>query len=221
MLYSDGIDVGYRWYDVKNETPLFPFGYGLSYTTFRYSDLQIDRTSVTGTDDVRVSATVTNTGYENGRGRRPAVPRRSGRVRRATAAAAGFQRVSLAPGQSERVSFTITPQQQSWWRTPTTAGPRPRAVQVYVGDSSALANLPLRGSYTMTSTPGARQVTISAPSTVSPGKAFRVKVTLTAGGGETLRNAQLALQLPPGWRPPRPTTFGTVRPARRSRRRSL
>ena len=62
VLYSEGIDVGYRWYDAKDITPMFPFGFGLSYTTFGYSDLRCSRRRVTGTQDVRVSATVTNTG---------------------------------------------------------------------------------------------------------------------------------------------------------------
>jgi beta-glucosidase len=212
VLQSDGIDIGYRWFEVKNETPLFPFGYGLSYTTFRYSDLSIDRTSVTGTDDVRVSATITNTGTRTGVDVAQLYlgdPAASGEPPRELQ---GFQRVSLAPGQSQRVSFTITPQQESWWSDTVNGWTQTTGkYQVYVGDSSALANLPLRGAYTMTSTPGARQVTISAPSTVSPGKAFRVKVTLTAGGGETLRDAQIALQLPAGWKVTGPVTFGTVR----------
>ena len=62
VLYSEGINIGYRWYDSQNITPMFPFGFGLSYTKFAYSGLSLSRTAVNGTQDVRVSATVTNVG---------------------------------------------------------------------------------------------------------------------------------------------------------------
>jgi beta-glucosidase len=215
VLYSEGIDVGYRWYDTKNETPLFPFGFGLSYTKFRFSDLKIDRTSVTGTDTVHVSATITNTGSRTG-AEIPQLylgdPASTGEPPRQLE---GFQRVWMAPGQSARVTFTITPQQMSWWSNSAngwtqTAG----SYRVYVGDSSAPAGLPLRGSYVMTSTPGARQVVVSAPSAVHPGNAFRVRVTLSASGDQTLHGVRLALQLPAGWKSSAVgrTVFGTVQP---------
>ena len=128
---------------------------------------------------------------------------------------AGFQRVNLAPGKSTRVSFTVTPQDMSWWDDAAngwtqTAGP----YQVYVGDSSALAGLPLHGSFTMATTAGARQVTVSAPSAMQPGKAAAVRVALTAAGTATLFNVRLALQLPQGWtaRPTGPTVFVSVGP---------
>jgi beta-glucosidase len=57
----------------------------------------------------------------------------------------------------------------------------------------------MSGSYTMAATPAARQVTITAPATVTPGQASTAQVQLTAGGDETLPDAQLALQLPQGW----------------------
>ena len=62
--YSEGLDVGYRWYDARAITPLFPFGYGLSYTTFRFSGLRVAGAKVRndGTARVGVSARVTNTG---------------------------------------------------------------------------------------------------------------------------------------------------------------
>jgi uncharacterized membrane protein len=122
--------------------------------------------------------------------------------------------VNLAPGQSARVSFVITPQDTSWWSDTAngwtqTAG----QYQVYVGDSSALASLPLRNAFQVTSTPGARQVAVTAPSVMHAGQASVVRVTLSAGGSQTLRGVQLALQLPAGWTvTPARVVSGTVPP---------
>lgn len=131
---SEGLDIGYRWYDARNITPLFPFGNGLSYTSFRYSNLQVQAPSQAGAD-VRVTATVTNTGSRAGADGRPAAP----------------------------------------------------------------AGLPLQGSFTLASTPGARQVSLSVPATMTPGSPSTVTVNLSAGGTETLPHAKLTLQLPQGW----------------------
>ncbi len=88
VLYSEGIDVGYRYYDAHHETPLFPFGYGLSYTSFRFSDLRI--TGQPGGQPVTVSRDH-HQHRPGGRVRRgPAVPERSGGRHRATPAAEGF-----------------------------------------------------------------------------------------------------------------------------------
>jgi len=215
VLYNEGVDVGYRWYDAQGTAPLFPFGFGLSYTKFAFSGLSVSRAVVNGTADVRVSATVTNVGQRAGSDVAQlylADPASSGEPPRQLE---GFQRVSLAPGASARVSFVLTPAQESWWSGSAngwtqTAG----AYRVYIGDSSALAGLPLQGSFSMSSTPGARQVSISAPSTMTPGHAATVRVTLSAGGSAALSGARLALQLPQGWTavPTGPTFFGVVAP---------
>jgi beta-glucosidase len=215
VQYSEGIDIGYRWYDTKDITPMFPFGFGLSYTTFGFSNLSVSPGSTDGTSNVRVSATVTNTGKVSGSDVAQLYlgdPSASGEPPRQLE---GFQRVTLKPGQSTRVSFTITPQDMQWWSDSAngwtqTAG----AYRVYVGDSSALANLPLQGSFTMPTTPGARQVSVSAPSTMQPGKASTVTLTLSAAGDGTLHAVRLALQLPQGWtaKPNGPTVFGNVPP---------
>jgi beta-glucosidase len=221
--YSEGVDIGYRWYDVKDETPLFPFGYGLSYTSFRYSDLKITSPSVTGTADEQVSAVVTNTGSRAGSDVPQLYvgdPASTGEPPRQLE---GFDRVTLQPGQSKRVSFTLTPSQLSWWDSSTgssdsTGGwtQTPGRYQVYVGDSSALSGLPLRGSFGVIATPGDRQVAVSAPSTATAGKPFTVSVTLSAGGNQTLSSARLALQLPQGWAATAsgPATFGAVAPGK-------
>ena len=200
VQYSEGIDVGYRWYDAKQLTPMFPFGFGLSYTRFAYSGLRVGPQAVDGVHDVRVSATVTNVGSRAGADVAQLYlgdPASTGEPPRQLV---GFQRVRLNPGQSQRVQFTITPR-DTWWYDDGANGWSQTAglYHVYVGDSSALANLPLRNAFQMTATPGARQVNVNAPSTVTPGQRSSVTVTLTASGNETLHNVRLALQLPQGW----------------------
>jgi beta-glucosidase len=215
VQYSEGVDVGYRWYDAKNTTPLFPFGFGLSYTRFAFSHLSVSRPVTDGTQDVRVSAVVTNVGHRPGSEVAQLYlgdPSGTGEPPRQLA---GFQRVSLAPGASARISFEVTPQAMSWWSDPASGWTQTAGrYQVYVGDSSALTDLPLQGSFAMAATAGARQVTVSAPGTAAPGQAVAVRVTLSAAGSATLHGVRLALQLPQGWRaaPTGPTVFGSVAP---------
>jgi hypothetical protein len=69
VQYSEGLDVGYRWYDAQNKTPLFPFGYGLSYTSFGYSNLSVGAPDSSG--NVAVGFDVTNTAAVIAAGRTP------------------------------------------------------------------------------------------------------------------------------------------------------
>jgi len=95
----EGSDVGYRWYARQNLTPLFAFGYGLSYTSFRYDNLR-----VTGGDTLHVSFRVTNTGARAGRDT-PQVYLTS-RAGQRMARLMGWGNVELAPGASQDVSVT-------------------------------------------------------------------------------------------------------------------
>jgi beta-glucosidase len=110
VQYSEGIDVGYRWYDAKGIHPLFPFGYGLSYTQFAFGNLRVGPSAVDGVHAVHVSATITNVGRQSGSDVAQLYlgdPSSTGEPPRQLV---GFRRVTLAPGQSARVQFTITPQ---------------------------------------------------------------------------------------------------------------
>ncbi|HEY1519772.1 MAG TPA: glycoside hydrolase family 3 C-terminal domain-containing protein [Solirubrobacteraceae bacterium] len=200
VQYSEGIDVGYRWYDAQRIQPMFPFGFGLSYTRFAFSHLRVGPGAVDGVHDVQVSATVTNVGNRSGADVAQLYlgdPAAAGEPPRQLV---GFQRVQLDPGRSQRVQFTITPRDTWWWDDGANAWSQTAGLyRVYVGDSSATSDLPLRDAFQMTSTPAARQVAVEAPATVTPGQPSTVTVTLTASGNETLHNAQLALQLPQGW----------------------
>ena len=150
--YSEGLNVGYRWYDARSITPLFPFGYGLSYTTFRFSNLRVSgaRVRSDGTVRVGVSARVTNTGRVSGTDvvqlylRDPAAAGEPPRQLK------GFTKVALRPRQSAVVRFTLDAHDLSYWSDAANGWVLPRGgFGVYVGDSSALAGLPLRGGFTV------------------------------------------------------------------------
>jgi len=214
VQFSEGLDIGYRWYDAKNITPLFPFGYGLSYTSFKYSDLQVQAPSQPGAD-AKVTATVTNTGSRAGSDVAQlylADPAAAGEPPRQLE---GYKRVTLAAGQSKQVTFTVTPQDEQWWDTSANGWSQsPGSYGVYVGDSSALADLPLQGSFTLPTSTGSREVSLSVPATMTPGSPSTVTVNLSASGTETLPRATLALQVPAGWTvtPVGPTSFTSVAP---------
>ena len=201
VQFSEGLDIGYRWYDAKGLTPLFPFGYGLSYTSFRYTNLRIQRSPDGATGDTTVSATVTNTGSRAGADVAQVYlddPAAAGEPPRQLA---GFERVALKADQSQRVTFRITPRSEEWWDTAANGwSSTPGVYHVSVGDSSAPAGLPLSGSFRLRTTPGAREVSVHAPSSMASGKAATVTVSLSASGTQTLNQVKLALQLPDGWR---------------------
>jgi beta-glucosidase len=112
VLYQEGIDVGYRYYDVHGQTPLFPFGYGLSYTTFAYRGLTLHR----GRHGEQIAqATITNTGRRTGAEVAQLYLSDPRSTREPPYQLKGFQRVRLAPGQSQRLTFVITPQDMSYY----------------------------------------------------------------------------------------------------------
>ncbi|WP_337061169.1 glycoside hydrolase family 3 C-terminal domain-containing protein [Kineococcus sp. G2] len=111
--YSEGIHVGYRWYDATGAEPLFPFGHGLSYTDFSYGDLRVkDRDG-----RVEVAFTVTNTGEHAG-AEVPQVyvgPSRRLTQEQAVKSLVGYEKVFLAPGQSRRLSISVDDRWLSSW----------------------------------------------------------------------------------------------------------
>lgn len=107
-LYGEGIFVGYRYYDKKEIEPLFPFGHGLSYTTFAYSDVNLSATRITMPDTVEVSCTVTNTGAVAGAEVVQLYVRDThSRLHRPVRELKGFQKIALAPGESKTVRFEL------------------------------------------------------------------------------------------------------------------
>ena len=106
--YDEGIFVGYRWYEHKGIAPLFPFGYGLSYTTFEYGDAKLSSASMNKNGSVNVSVTVKNTG--NAAGAEVVqlyISDPECSVERPVKELKGFDKVFLQPGESKEVSFEI------------------------------------------------------------------------------------------------------------------
>jgi hypothetical protein len=149
VTYSEGLLVGYRWFDTKNIEPQFPFGFGLSYTTFEYSNLKL----VESNDDANgtiltAQFEIKNTGSRAGaevaelyvHQNNPSLPRPEKELK-------GFAKVFLKPGETQNVSIPLdknafafyNPDQKSWVA-------EKGAFQISVGGSSR--DLPLKGEFT-------------------------------------------------------------------------
>jgi beta-glucosidase len=108
VKYSEGIFVGYRYYDKKEMEVLFPFGHGLSYTTFAYSDLKLYAKNITDRDSLTLSVTVKNTGHVAGREAVQLYVRDiESSVIRPVKELKGFEKIELAPGESKVIVFTL------------------------------------------------------------------------------------------------------------------
>ena len=106
--YKEGIFVGYRYYDMKDMPVLFPFGYGLSYTTFEYSNIKVSSNSIKDTDTLTVTVDVTNTGSVAGKEVvQLYVKDCQSTVVRPIKELKGFEKVFLEPNQTKTVTFTL------------------------------------------------------------------------------------------------------------------
>jgi beta-glucosidase len=140
VVYKNGVCVGYRGYQQHKRQPLFPFGYGLSYTKFAYSDLRVRARG----DDVKVSLDVKNIGAREGADvaqiyvaeMQPTLPRPPLELR-------GFEKVSLKAGESKTVTISLTNRAFSFWDVNTHQWRANRGVfEILLGTSSA--NFPLK-----------------------------------------------------------------------------
>ncbi|HTI25013.1 MAG TPA: glycoside hydrolase family 3 C-terminal domain-containing protein [Kutzneria sp.] len=141
--YSEGMNIGYRWYDSRNITPLFPFGFGLSYTTFGFSGLTV---SAQANGSATVRATVTNTGSRTGAEVAQLYIGQPAANGEPPHQLKGYQKITLTPGQSQVVTFTLTPRDLAHWNGTWTTNTG--SYGVFVGDSSR--NLPLTGTIAVT-----------------------------------------------------------------------
>jgi beta-glucosidase len=142
--YDEGVKVGYKWYDAENKPVLFPFGYGLSYTSFSYSKLAV----TPGKDDVRVSFTVTNTGGRPGAEVAEvyaSLPTAAGEPPKRLV---GWSKIRLNAGESKEASVVIDPKYLSIFNVDKNAWQLiPGDYTIMVGGSSQ--SLPLKESISL------------------------------------------------------------------------
>lgn len=117
-VYSEGVFVGYRYYASKEMNVLFPFGHGLSYTTFSYSNLTVERERIRESEKLRVSVDVTNTGNRFGKEviQLYVAPKNSTVIRPVRELRA-FEKIGLAPGETKTVTFLLDGRAYAYWST--------------------------------------------------------------------------------------------------------
>ncbi len=164
VTYREGVFVGYRYYDAKKCTPLFPFGHGLSYTTFAYETIRVDKERITDEEELSVFVTVANTGARAGKEVVQLYIRDiESTVNRPEKELKGFEKVDLAPGERTEIRFTLNKRAFAYynvdirdWHVET------GDFEILVGSSSR--TLPLRTSVHVASTvPVKIEYTINTP----------------------------------------------------------
>ncbi|MBE6228832.1 MAG: glycosyl hydrolase [Bacteroidales bacterium] len=114
--YDEGVYVGYRWYDTKDIPVQFPFGHGLSYTTFEYSNAKAAKPSMTASGTLKVSVDVANTGdYDGAEVVQLYIADPEASVDRPAKELKGFEKVFLKAGQKKTVTFEIDAEDLSWF----------------------------------------------------------------------------------------------------------
>ena len=152
VIYGERMFVGYRYFDKLNIEPLFPFGHGLSYTDFSYSDLKFSATDITDKDQLEVSLTLTNTGKRAGKEVvQLYVVDTESTLQRPVKELKAFDKIELAPGESKQVSFVLSVRDFSYYskqydRWLAESG----EFEILVGSSSR--DMRLNGSLTLTNT---------------------------------------------------------------------
>jgi len=138
VKYAEGVWIGYRYYTSTGKEPLYPFGYGLSYTTFDFRNLQVAPKDASVSGKVTVAFDVVNSGkVAGGEVAELYVGDPSAKVKRPSKELKGFEKVHLAPGASQHVTLTLDARAFSYWDTDANRWRvDPGKFVVYVGDSS-------------------------------------------------------------------------------------
>jgi beta-glucosidase len=150
LEYKEGVFVGYRWYEAKKIKPLYPFGFGLSYTKYEYSNIKLSSSSLKTGENITVECTIKNIGKFGGSeiiqlyisDENPSLPRPIKELK-------GFRKIYLEPGQSKSVSFVITKKELSYWDVSKNDWyAEPGKFEILIGSSSA--DIKLRSIFELT-----------------------------------------------------------------------
>ncbi|HEX4288703.1 MAG TPA: glycoside hydrolase family 3 C-terminal domain-containing protein, partial [Trebonia sp.] len=185
-VYSEGVNIGYRWYQSQHITPLFPFGFGLSYAKFAFSNLSVGAFNADG--NATVTAKITNTGSVAGADVAQLYVGDPAASADPPEQLKGFSRVTLSPGASAAVTFPLTIHDlASWSSTANAWQAQAGSYSIAVGDSSA--SLPLTGSTSLGQTlTGQVAAGTSGAGTSAANTAVSANVTANSGvpGAETV-----------------------------------
>ncbi|TRW99765.1 glycosyl hydrolase [Flavobacterium gawalongense] len=156
--YGEGIFIGYRYYDKKKIEPNFPFGFGLSYTTFSYSDIKANTTAAKDSDDIAISVKVKNTGKVAGKEVAELyVHEQESEVARPENELKHFEKVALLPGEEKTVTFHLTSRDFAYFNSKSHDWAiKSGKFDIRVGGSSR--NLPLQQTIDIQSTKTAKVV---------------------------------------------------------------
>jgi len=190
-IYSEGVDIGYRWYQSQNITPAFPFGFGLSYTKFSFANLNVGAFNADG--KATATATISNTGSVAGADVAQLYVGDPAASQDPPEQLKGFQRVMLNPGQSATLTFPLTVHDlASWSPTDNQWEAKAGGYSIKVGDASN--NLPLTGSTSLAQTLTG-QIAAGA-----------------SGAGVSLANTAVSANVTPNSGVPGAETVGVVNP---------
>ncbi len=163
VRYGEGIFVGYRYYDKKDIAPLFPFGHGLSYTTFKYSNLRLSAKALTPNELLKVRVDITNTGKVAGKEVVQLYVRDiKSSVARPEKELKAFAKVELAPKQTKTVTLTLD--REAFWYfdvTRNTWATEPGDFEILIGSSSR--DIRLKEPFTLVPSPRASRLHTGLP----------------------------------------------------------
>lgn len=138
VVYEEGILVGYRWFDTKNITPLYPFGYGLSYSTFEFSDVKTDKNVYASDDIITINLALKNTNATEGKEVvQVYVSKPDSNIDRAAQELKGFKKINVPSGSSIKERISIPVQELAFYNVDTKSWEVEKGTYVIkVGNSS-------------------------------------------------------------------------------------